>query len=148
MKPFLTLILILIIITTTVFLTLIITENKARLNLNNIDNLTEIKNVAKFVANLRPYEVDVWDCSEYSKTLRDLLKNLGYDAKRIGGLSITGETCLYDKDCDEYQECINEICWGPHAWTRVKLNNTEINIESTNGKIISFEKYKEEYIED
>lgn len=108
----------------------------------------EIKELAEEIVNFKPYERDVYDCSDMSNKLVIGLRGLGYKAEYVEGRKLTTETCEGVAYCDKDKdiECINNRCYALHAWVRLITKDQILNIESTNGKVIFNEFFKENYL--
>ena len=84
----------------------------------------EIELIAKNVSQSHVYELNKYDCTDFTKALVSNLKQEGYDAYCVVGDWI-GKKNLF------------------HAWTEVNLSGEIIWVESTTGEIIiNKENYK------
>jgi len=87
-------------------------------------------------ANARPYELDVYDCTEFSDNLADDLKELGWKAK----------TKVVNVDCDnwDFSESYTERdCRSSNGGHQI-VQVDKIYIEATSGNIIptwDYERY-------
>lgn len=98
-------------------------EEESKCNVNYY-NQSQIYKIAKDVVDIKPYEKDIWDCSDMTDELVIRLRKLGYKTEYIHGFKIV--------DGEEL----------PHAWTRIT-----VDIESTTGKRIQLEELKRGYKE-
>jgi len=81
--------------------------------------------IAKHVASDYEYEVNVFDCTEFSDELYNRLEYAGYKDIKI----MSGCRTINDTEIADFDNC--------HAWVILTLGPDEIYIESTSGEIKS-----------
>jgi len=74
-------------------------------------------------ANEREYELHVYDCTDFSKSLVKKLTKLGFKAKCMAG-------------------SVSHFEYKDHTWVIVEIEGKEYPIESTGGYFINSEEYK------
>ncbi len=89
-----------------------------------------IENIATDLSKARDYELDVYDCTEFSQTLSGVYNDLGYKAK-TKSVQVDCNSGLFE----------NIACSKYNGWhSIVELDN--VYVESTTGDIITPDKYK------
>jgi len=81
-----------------------------------------IKDLAYWNAREKPYELHVYDCTQFSERLVKLLREKGYEAQCTAG---------YVPSWD----------YPGHTWTSVWVNGYRFEIESTTGRVLTEEEY-------
>lgn len=91
---------------------------------SSVLDFEKIEIIAQDVANSHEYKLHVFDCTDFSKELKNKLRELGYKAQCTAGMNYA---------FTDYPK---------HTWISVWINNQRFEIESTGGYFISKEDYK------
>lgn len=106
-------------------------------DLELICKLPEALKAAKDNAESHIYDVDYFNCEDFSKSLAKKHQNMGYPSFVVRGWYVTDKVCTDDHSCQsqfprEYEvRCFNMRCEFRHAWTE-----TIIPFDATGGCII------------
>ena len=105
------------------------TKNDYDTLLENFRNLElacvtpEVLKTAKGNAESHTYDVDYYNCKDFSKSLATRHQNMGYISGIVNGWYITDKSCTDDSSCQqqfsrEYEvRCIDMRCEFRHTWT-------------------------------
>jgi hypothetical protein len=103
-----------------------IVEKKVQAPTNNYD-IPLFQKIATEVANSHDYDIQNFNCEDFSSELANKLTQAGYTTEVIRGTL---------KNCNPSDDTYN--C--RHAWVRI-----EVNIEATNGSILDPDFYEDNY---
>ena len=96
--------------------------------------------IAKDVANASTYELDVYNCRNFSMNLVNNLTEVGYKAETVSGWASFGRYCEVmptDEGGVPLSTITNTSCAGPHMWVRMWDEKGEIKmIEAITGDLI------------
>ena len=81
------------------------------------------------------YQVNIFDCTEFTLELAHRLKSIGYDVRFAQGRYLD---CKYGWSNGTYNTC-------RHDWLQVKSDKTTYNIEPQTGEILTAERFKSNY---
>lgn len=84
-------------------------------------DIQKIEQIAQTIAKSHKYKLNVFDCTDFTKSLVGNLTKSGYDARCIMGYKKQNPKQVF------------------HAWTEVNLSGEIIWIESTTGEIVTEE---------
>jgi|GEM_PF-5300644 len=90
---------------------------------SSVLDFEKIESIAQDVANSHEYELHFFDCTDFSKELKNRLRKEGYKAQCSAGTN----------SAFEYKN---------HTWISVWINAERFEIESTGGYFISDEDFK------
>jgi ABC-type lipoprotein release transport system permease subunit len=87
----------------------------------------QILNISYNISNNTQYQVNIYDCKNYSRDLKTALENIGLKPYCVTGITTNGSN------------------WGRHEWIELNFKGVIIPIEATAGYIISNEEYDSDY---
>jgi len=99
--------------------------------LYRVNNVSVFTRAVKHIANANEYQVDVYDCTEFSRDLTDKLNGYGWDAEQTQVVVDCDFEWFDTETCEQFD--------GRHDIVKVK----EVYIEATSGHIIMPQYYKE-----